>query len=102
MFQELGRAYCMLFGSNSVLIAFVAGVAVMIFFVVLALNEGNSMLTWGIKILIGVAGLVGAGAILQAIFGGKVSALTCSVDGAVVQPVVNVATTTVHSLSMLV
>lgn len=102
MFQELGNAYCMLFGSNSVLIAFVAGVAVMIFFVVLALNEGNSMLTWGIKILIGVAGLVGAGALLQSIFGGKVSALNCAVDGAIVQPVVTVASSAVQSLSMLV
>lgn len=70
MFSALCNAYNMLFGANSAIIAFVAGAAVLIFFVVLALNEGNSMISWAMKILIGVAGLIGAGSLLQTLFPG--------------------------------
>lgn len=67
-FASLCTAYNSILGDNSELVAFVAGVAVVIFFVVLALNEGNGMITWGIKILIGVSGLIGAGALLKTLF----------------------------------
>jgi len=70
MFAALCNAYNLLFGANSALIAFVAGAAVLVFFVVLALNEGNQMLTWAMKIMIGVAGLIGAGSLLQTLFPG--------------------------------
>lgn len=67
-FSALCTAYNQILGGNSELIAFVAGVAVVIFFVVLALNEGNGMVSWGIKILIGISGLIGAGALLKTLF----------------------------------
>ncbi|GIK44814.1 MAG: TrbC/VirB2 family protein [Anaerolineae bacterium] len=72
--QALCRALSMVTG-NSVLVAFVACVAVVIFFVVLALNEGSSMLTWAIKILIGVAGLIGATSIISWLF--NITVTTC-------------------------
>lgn len=68
MFPQLGAAYCSLFGANSTLVAFVAGAAVLVFFVVLALNEGNQMMSWAMKILIGVAGLVGASSLVATVF----------------------------------
>ena len=65
----LCKALGLVSGTNSPLVAFVAGIAIVVFFVVLALNEGNSMVTWAIKILIGVAGLIAAGSILGYLFG---------------------------------
>jgi type IV secretory pathway VirB2 component (pilin) len=62
-------------GAESPLVAFVAGIAVIVFFVVLALNEGNQMVTWAIKILIGVAGLISVAALLSSIF--KIQMLAC-------------------------
>lgn len=69
-FSGLGAIYCQVFGKNSTLIAFVAAAAVLVFFVVLALNEGNSMMTWALKILIGIAGMVGAIGVLGTVFPG--------------------------------
>lgn len=71
----LRQALCLVSG-RSMLVAFVAGVAIVIFFVVLALNEGNAMVSWGLKILIGVAGLIGATSLLQYFFPG-LQAIAC-------------------------
>lgn len=68
MFAPLSRAFCLLIGSTSPIIGFIAGAAVLVFFAMLALNEGNSMMSWGIKILIGVAGLVGATSLISSLF----------------------------------
>ncbi len=70
-FSNLETVFCALFGPNSTLIALIAAAAVLVFFVILALNEGNSMMTWAIKILIGVAGLVSAMGMLKSLFGTK-------------------------------
>lgn len=71
VFSNLQTVFCSLFGSNSILVAFVAAGAVLVFFVILALNEGNSMMTWALKILIGVAGLVSATSLVSSLFGAQ-------------------------------
>jgi hypothetical protein len=70
MGASLNKALCTFIGPNSQIVAFIAGVAVVSFFVVLAVNEGNQMVTWGMKILIGVAGLIGTSSVLSMLFPG--------------------------------
>lgn len=65
----LRNALCLVMGTQSPLVMFLAGVAVVVFFAVLAINEGNQMVSWAAKIMIGVGGLIGAGQILNMLFG---------------------------------
>lgn len=69
--SSLGELYCLLFGTGwqSQLVAIVSGLAVLIYFTMLALNENGSSISSALRIVIVICALSGVTSIVSTLFG---------------------------------
>lgn len=73
--STLANLYCLMFGTGwqSQLVAVVSGLAVLVYFVMLALNENGKSVSSGIKIVIVICALSGVTSMVSSLFGLNVS-----------------------------
>lgn len=69
--KTISDLYCVMFGNGptSILVAVLAGTAVMAYFMLLALNEGRANVSGAIRLVVVISALTSITSIVNAIFG---------------------------------